>query len=226
MPGTGGKENRKEISIRTVSGDDEIKELIKKLKSSESYAFALNRDTGSGSLLGASFSVKKGEAHYWDIPEDETSRKKVLKVLKEVFNGVKAEKCGYDMKENMLCLEKEGIHVTEELFDVMIADYLLEPSLAKHDLEDIAVRHLEDNSLILRGENVEWDKKGQATLNFIATQAVEHKTCSVESEAVLRLSEVLKKELKEKHLEKLYSDVEMPLIQVLADMEKEGVGVI
>ena len=146
----------------------------------------------------------------------------MLKEIKELFENSSILKIGYDIKSSIKALEGKDITTAGEIFDVMIGAYLLAPSRPNYSFEDIAMRLL-GLSVPSDDGQIDWDDSGQAELTLDAPLNVEFE-CQ-RSNLLMQLFDKLSTELKEKELLELFEDVEMPLVQVLADMENIGVGV-
>lgn len=202
-----------------VSGDKEIRELAEKLSLMKKTALSVVRDTSNGRIAGLAFSWKKGDASLVAL-----GKKGVPAGIKEVLENEKILKVGYDFKDDIFSLRASGVVLRGASFDVMIADYLADPSLAKHDLSGMAMRILAYN-LSDGVSGGKWDEKGQATMDLSGGEAVMDKTAEGKRvDVIWRLYEALSPVLKEKHLDGLFEDVEMPLVEVLSAMEAEGVA--
>ena len=196
-----------------ISEAGESEKRLKELGKKKMVALYVDGDPLEGKIGGAAFSAKEGEAFYVSFKDSSK--------LKEVLEDEKIIKAGYDLKETIRLLGKNGIDLKGEEFDIMIADYLVDPSMAKYGLSDIAMRRADYN--LLEESSVEWEEGGQATLDFSGKK--EEVTSCERSDVILKLYGILKPMLEEKHLKKLFEEVEMPLVKVLSDMEEEGVGI-
>ncbi len=130
------------------------------------------------------------------IEYSEAEVKKAAKNIIEVRENDRVTKVGFDIKDSLGALRGSGSEAGKEFFDIMIADYLLDPSQSGHDLASVTMRRLEHD--LSPGE---------------------------EGDIILKLYNILKPLLDEKKLTLLFQDVEMPLVKVIADMEAEGVGI-
>ncbi|MDD5634579.1 MAG: DNA polymerase I [Candidatus Omnitrophica bacterium] len=201
-----------------VEDPDLIKKSVGHVDKTGHVAFSLVKDPGDGNIQGFTFSYKEEEAFYISFKGDLGT----IALVKKIFENADICKIGYDIKQDLLDLNREGIELKGPIFDILIADYLIDPSRSVYDISSISVRYL--NYSILDEKNTAgWDKKGQATMDF--SQAIEWTASCARSDVVMRLYDVMKKELSKKHLQELMDDVEMPLITVLKEMEKEGVRI-
>ena len=207
---------REETKYTIKNKAEEVEEALKEISRRKEVSMSVSFDAASKDVEGIAFSQKERRSCF--IPME----KKFIPILKEVLEDDKVKKRGYDLKTDILLLRNENIDLKGISFDVMIADYLVDPSRAKYDLEAIAMRQLGYN-LSADSGGVDWAESGQAEMDFSPVpEAV--RSCE-RSDIIERLYKVLKPILEEKHLKALFEDVEMPLVSILADMEDEGVGV-
>jgi DNA polymerase-1 len=200
-------------------------DLISKLSKQNSFCFD-TETTGleifTSELVGLSFSFSEREAYYVTLPEDKTEATVVVNEFKEIFESEHVEKIGQNIKFDLLMLSQYGISLKGKLFDTMIAHYLLQPEL-RHGMDYLA-------EIYLKYRTIHFEElvggKGKNQLN-IRTVDLE-KLCDYAAEdadITFRLKQILAKELKENNLEKLFYDIEIPLLKVLARMEKTGVRI-
>lgn len=182
-------------------------------------AISVVRDQEKGAAAGIALSAEKGCAFF--VPFG--AECKGEGVIAGILGDAKTLKIAYDLKTTILALRNAGIEIKSPCFDVMIADYLADPSMAKHDLAGMAMRLIGYN-LPEEPAGGKWDDKGQATMDLSSAPSVDWSGECRHADVVLRLHEKLDAELEEKHLYRLFEEVEMPLVEVLSDMEAEGVG--
>ncbi|MFH1665196.1 MAG: DNA polymerase I [Candidatus Omnitrophota bacterium] len=170
---------------------------------------------------GIAFSWKRGEACF--VSMKEARDKKTAGFLKAVLEDETLKKTGYDIKRAILAFRKSGLDIGPKgaAFDVMIADYLIDPSRTAYDLSAIAMRHIGYN--LADNSGVKWEDGGQGAMEF--SHNGPSRTECEKADIIMRLHEVLGPLLEEKHLTDLFRDVEMPLVGVLADMEENGIDV-
>ena len=209
-------EDIKKKKYELASSEGEPEKLLKKLDKKKIISLYIDGDPQEGKITGIAFSSQEGEAFY--VPFKGAS---LVEKIKKVIEDEKIIKAGYDLKEEIRLLKANGIDLKGEEFDVMIADYLVDPSMAKYGLSDIAMRRADYN--LLDSSSVEWEESGQATLDLSGSK--EEALACERSDVILKLYGVLKPMLEEKHLKKLFEEVEMPLVKVLSGMEEEGVGI-
>lgn len=182
-------------------------------------------DAMSAKLVGLSFAVKEGEAFYVPVPqhkewtgEDFEKALKVVNIFKEVYENGQILKIGQNIKYDMMVLANYGIHLEGKMFDTMIAHYILAPEL-RHNMDYLAevylkYRTIHIDSLIGSG------KKQRSMSELEPKEVVEY--AAEDADVTLKLKNILEKELHEKGLHRLFDEVEMPLVPVLARMEMNG----
>ena len=198
-----------------------ISGMLRDIAGKKRFAFAAVTGPDWRKLEGLSFCGEEGKAFYMPIPAEKSGSAGLWEQVKDIFEDGKIGKIGYDIKEGILALRGYGIEIAGAEFDVMIADYLIDPSLPKYDLAGMSARHLGYG--FSAEENPGWDKKGQATIDLDSERQLIEESEKVD--VIYRLYGILGPELKKRHLDGLFRDVEMPLVKVLADMEQEGVGI-
>ncbi|GAB2560199.1 DNA polymerase I [Spirosoma areae] len=178
-------------------------------------------DPVEADLVGMSFAYRAGEAFYVPVPEDRTEAQGVVDQFKPVFENPAILKIGQNLKYDLLMLKKYGVEVQGKLFDTMIAHYLIEPEM-RHNMDMMAMTYLnyqpvEIESLIGR------KGKGQLTMRDVDVQKVVE-YAGEDADITLQLKEVFAPRLEKDSLYKLFDQVEMPLVQVLTDLELEGIS--
>jgi len=203
-----------------ASGEKEIKKEADRIMKQKTVSLGVVADPAGGQLKGIAFSWEEGKGCF--IPLGKDRSRGTAPFLKKILEDEKIKKVGYDIKRDILALRSCGMILHGIAFDVMIADYLLDPSRSGHDLPDIAMRQVGYN--LSEGKNkVKWDEEGQGAMDL--SRAGEFMRACERSDVTLRLFNALAPILEDRHLVPLFRDVEMPLVSVLADMEIEGVGV-
>jgi DNA polymerase-1 len=179
-------------------------------------------------LVGMSFSIKSHQAfylpmrhHYKGAPE-QIPEEKVFSLLKEILYDPKIKKIGQNTKYDCIVLRREGLPVRGIDLDTMVLSYLLEPNWGKHNLDKLALTYLQTKPTSY-SEIVGKGKK-EVTIDAVDIEKVAPYACE-DADLALRLSKILWPKVQEKKLHKLYRDIELPLIEVLADMEMWGVRI-
>ena len=220
------EEVKEEVSYGAIRDEKELKELLEALKGKKE--FCLDTETTSLSavdaeLVGISICYKKGEAYYIPVGHQEGETldlDKALNYLKDVLQDEKIKKIGQNLKFDLEVLSQHGIDLKGISFDTMIASYLLNPSEYQHNLDYLALKFL-DHRMIPITDLIGSGKKQKSFAEVPLMDATLY-SCE-DADFTLRLKEIFEPKLKELKLEKLFYEVELPLIQVLADMELNGV---
>ncbi len=173
-------------------------------------------------IVGLSFSYVKGEAYYVSFPKDQNESKAILEEFKEIFESETILKIGQNLKYDITILLNYGIEVKGPLFDTMLAHYLIEPD-ARHNMDALAESYLNYSPVSIE---TLIGKKGKNQGNMRDADPKEiAEYAGEDADITLQLKEKLAQELKSVDQEKLFNEVELPLINVLADMEISGVRV-
>ncbi len=213
-----------EHDYKLVDSEKKRKELAAELTKHKSFCFD-TETTGinplEAELVGLSFSIKGGEAYYVPTPADFEAAKKVCDDFKVVLETPEIEKVAQNIKYDMLVLKKYGVNVKGHLFDTMIAHYLIQPDM-KHNMDVLAETYL--NYAPVSIETLIGKKgKNQLSMRDIPVEKVKDYAAE-DADITLQLKEVFAPMLKSDNLQKLYEEIEMPLVPVLADMENEGIN--
>ena len=207
--------------------DTKIKraDLVSKLFMQKSFCFdteTTGLDMFMSDLVGMSFSYKEGEAYYVTLPADKTEATEVLHEFKVVFESDHIQKIGQNIKFDLLMLAQYGIELKGKFFDTMIAHYLVQPEL-RHGMDYLAEIYLRYRTIHFE-DLVGAKGKNQIDIRFVDLD----KLCNYAAEdadITFRLKQVLEKELQQNGLENLFYEIEMPLLKVLAIMERTGVRI-
>jgi DNA polymerase-1 len=171
-------------------------------------------------LVALSFSWEKGTGYLVHFPESQEETRKILVILKPLFENPSLRKIGQNMKFDIQVLENYGIEVKGSLFDTMIAHYLLEPDM-RHNMNLLSETYLSYSPVhieTLIGE------KGNNQKNMRSVAVEKIKEYAVEdADVTFQLKEIFEPRLRSENLSDLSENIEMPLIRVLADMERTGI---
>ncbi len=179
------------------------------------YYMAMN----GGTCNGIGFCTKAGDAHY--IALSEHSEKK-WEQLKEVLEKKSIKKTGYDIKQNLNYLSQHKITIEGDLFDVMIAQFLIRPE-SPHYLPDI-VHNTLGHHIPEFGSESRKTLKEQLSMDMVSHEQI-MQVCCERADMLFRLYEAMSPKLDEISVRKLFEDVEIPLEKVLSEMEVEGIKV-
>ncbi|NDP19647.1 MAG: DNA polymerase I [Paludibacter sp.] len=204
--------------------DTKIKrsDLISKLFMQKAFCFdteTTGLDMFTSDMVGLSFCFSEGEAYYVSLPENKEEARQVIHEFKVVLESEQIQKIGQNIKFDLLMLKQYGIELKGNLFDTMIAHYLVQPEL-RHGMDYLAEIYLKYRTI--HYEDLVGKGKNQASIRSVEI----NKLCDYAAEdadVTFRLKQILEKELKSNDLENLFYEIEMPLLKVLATMEHTGV---
>lgn len=225
------KEIEKSVKYKTVESLTELEKLISELQKAGEFAIDTETSTISAvgtNLVGISISKAKGEAFYLPVghtgleSKKNLDMKKVLTLLKPILEDEKFKKIAQNAKFDILVFKQSGIEVRGISFDPMIASYLLNPSIRQHNLDSLALKYL-DHKMIPIEDLIGSGKKQKSFAEVPIGKATIYS--AEDADFTYRLKEILYPQLKHLELEKLFYEVEVPLIYVLAEMELAGVSV-
>lgn len=171
-------------------------------------------------IVGMSFALKEGEAYYVAISPKFEEAKKQIEIFKDFLENENITKIGQNIKYDIIVLKKYGINVKGKLFDTMIAHYLLNPEL-RHNMDYMAETHLNYKTIHI-DELIGPRGKNQLNMRNLEPIAIRDYACE-DADVTLKLKNILEKEIEKNDLKKLFYEIELPLIYVLADMEYTGV---
>ncbi len=206
-----------------VNDEKEARKLASLLEKQKSVCFdteTTGLDPNNSELVGISFSVKPHEAWYVPVPENYHDAVKRVAVFKDFFENKKIEKVGQNIKFDIAVLKWYDIGVKGPLFDTMIAHYLLQPDM-RHNMDYLAETYLHYRPVPI--ENLIGKKgKNQGSMRDVDAKIIKEYAAE-DADITLQLKAVFEPQLKETGTLKLFEEIEMPLVPVLASMEAEGV---
>ncbi|WP_321439139.1 DNA polymerase I [uncultured Bacteroides sp.] len=170
-------------------------------------------------LVGMSFSVAENQAFYIPVPPKREEAQKIVNELRPVFENEKSLKVGQNIKYDMLVLQNYGVEVKGKLFDTMVAHYVLQPEL-RHGMDYLAEIYLNYQTIHI-DELIGAKGKNQLNMRDLLPEKVYKYACE-DADVTLKLKNILEKELKENGAEDLFYNIEMPLVPVLAYIERNG----
>ena len=179
-------------------------------------------NTIDAELVGLSFSVEENEAFYVPVPADRQQAQNIVNIFKPVYESPSILKIGQNIKYDMEVLMNYGVTLGGEMFDTMIAHYLLQPEL-RHNMDYMAEVYLGYKTIHI-DELIGPKGKGQKSMRDLDPKEV-YEYAAEDADVTLKLKNILEPKLKEAGVWKLFTEVEMPLVQVLADMEVGGVRI-
>lgn len=176
-------------------------------------------DPISAKLVGLSFSIRENQAFYVPIPQNDEEAQKIVNEFKPIYENENILKIGQNIKYDLLVLQNYGVELKGKIFDTMIAHYLLQPEL-HHGMDYMAEVYL--NYQTIHIEELIGKGKNQKNMADLPTTAVYEYACE-DADVTLKLKNILEPQLKENDCDRLFWEIEMPLMPVLAYMERNGV---
>ncbi|MCS2318137.1 DNA polymerase I [Bacteroides fragilis] len=215
--------NSLSYDYQLIDTEEKRNEIIKKLLTSEILALdteTTGTDPMDAELVGMSFSITENQAFYVPVPAEREEAIKIVREFEPVFKNEKSLKVGQNIKYDMLVLQNYGIEVRGKLFDTMVAHYVLQPEL-RHNMDYLAEIYLHYQTIHIE-ELIGPKGKGQKNMRDLSPQEVYLYACE-DADVTLKLKNILEQELKKNDAEKLFYEIEMPLVPVLVNIESNGV---
>ena len=206
-----------------IDTESKRQEIIKKLLTSEILALdteTTGTDPMDAELVGMSFSIAENQAFYIPVPAGREEATKIVREFESVFKNEKSLKVGQNIKYDMLVLQNYGIEIRGRLFDTMVAHYVLQPEL-RHNMDYLAEIYLHYQTIHIE-ELIGPRGKGQKNMRDLSPKDVYLYACE-DADVTLKLKNILEQELKKNDAEKLFYEIEMPLVPVLVNIESNGV---
>ena len=223
-------ENTSFESLKTVTHDYKLVENEEEMQKIRDYfltneILSLDTETTSTSsidaeLVGLSFAVKEFEAFYVPIPAEREKALQIVNIFKTVYENPKILKVGQNLKYDLEVLRNYNIQLQGPMWDTMIAHYLIQPEL-RHNMDYMAEIYLNYKTIHI-DELIGPKGKNQRSMRDLSPTLVYEYACE-DADITLRLKNKMEPELKKFECEKLFYDIEMPLMPVLAEMEMNGV---
>ena len=218
------------VSIQTtphqydlVTTIHEVEKIAGELSRLDSFCFdteTTGLDALKAEIVGLALSYQPGKAWYILLPEDRREVLRMLQPLKPLFENPAIGKTGQNIKYDLQILGNYGIRVNGPLFDTMLAHYLLNPD-KRHNLNFLAEKYL-DYKMIPIEELIGQKDRDQLSMRSV-DPVIQKEYAGEDADITGRLKPILGQELEKAGLTALFGDVEMPLVPVLASMEKSGI---
>lgn len=208
---------------KLIENETEAKELADFLLTNE--IFSLDTETTSiealdAKLVGLSFSTEDFRAWYVPVSRETEKAKKILEIFRPVYENPKILKVGQNLKYDLTVLANYGIHLSGPLFDTMLAHYLIQPEL-RHNMDYLAEIYLNYKTIHIE-ELIGPKGRSQKNMGDLEPKDIYKYACE-DADVTLRLMKPLAEELRKNSLEEVFQNIEMPLMPVLARMERNGV---
>jgi DNA polymerase-1 len=212
-------------SYHLITNPEERKELLEILLKQNQVCFdteTTDIDALHADLVGMSFSYKAREAFYVAIPADFNQAKSIVEEFLPFFNSTSIEKIAHNIKYDLKVLNRYGISVAAPTFDTMVAHYLINPE-SKQGMDFLAEFYLKYQPIsieVLIGKK----GKGQGNMRDLKPEEVSDYACE-DADITFQLKQLFEPEIQKDHLKELFYEMEMPLVEVLKDMEQEGIAI-
>ena len=171
-------------------------------------------------LVGLSFAVEEHKAFYVPVPANREDAQKIVNIFKPVYENPKILKVGQNIKYDLEVLRNYNVRLCSPMWDTMIAHYLIQPEL-RHNMDFMAEAYLNYQTVHI-DELIGPKGKNQRSMRDLSPTLVYEYACE-DADITLQLKNRLEPELKKHDCERLFYDIEMPLMPVLAEMEMQGV---
>ena len=208
-----------------VNTDEEIASLVKTLSGENEICFdteTTGLDANNAELVGLSFSITPSEGYYVPCPPDREECLQLLKEFEPLFNDITKIWIGQNIKYDMLMLKWVGFELKGNIFDTMLAHYVLEPE-GKRNMDALSAKYLGYMPVSII-ELIGKKGKGQGTMRDVELEKIKEYAAE-DADITLQLKNVFLPQLKTKAVEKIFYEVENPLVKVLTDMEFEGIRI-
>lgn len=204
--------------------NESISRLLSVLGDNKEFCFdteTTSLDTIVAEVVGMSFSVKEKVAYYVPVPQNQEEAKTLINRFKPLFEDTSKTLIGQNIKYDLEVLKNYDIEIKNKLWDTMIAHFLFMPEM-RHNMDVLAETYLEYSPISIE---TLIGKKGKDQLNMRDVPVDQIKDYAAEdADITLKLKNVFEPELKKSETEKLFHSVEIPLIETLAAMEREGIN--
>ena len=212
-------------NYQLVDNEEKLSQLLQNIVTQS--VLSLDTETTStdpirAELVGMSFSYAENQAFYVPVPADRSEAQKIVDRFRPVFENREIMKVGQNIKYDMLVLANYGVRLQGPLFDTMVAHYVLQPEL-RHNMDYLAEIYLNYQTIHIE-ELIGPKGKNQGNMRDLPPASVYEYACE-DADVTLKLKNKLEKELDENNVRKLFEEIEMPLIPVLAYMERNGVRI-
>lgn len=179
-------------------------------------------DAIEAELVGLSFAVKEKEAFYVPVPAEREEAQRIVNIFKPLYENAAILKVGQNLKYDLKVLRRYGVRLAGEMFDTMIAHYLIQPEL-RHNMDYMAETYLNYQTIHI-DQLIGPKGKGQKSMRDLPPSAV-YEYAAEDADITLQLKNKLEPELTRLGADRLFREIEMPLMPVLAEMELEGVRI-
>ncbi len=212
-------------SYHLIKQPEERKELLQLLLAQTQVCFDTETnsiDSLHADLVGMSFSYKAREAFYVAVPNDFEQAKQIVEEFRPFFESTKIEKIAHNIKYDMQVINRYGVEIAAPTFDTMIAHYLINAE-SKQSMDFLAEFYLTYKPISI--ETLIGKKgKNQGNMADLAPEEISDYACE-DADITFQLKQIFEPEIQKDHLKDLFYKMEMPLVEVLSEMEKDGIAI-
>jgi DNA polymerase-1 len=212
-------------SYQYVNSAMGLKLFLDKLAKQNSVCFdteTTSLETLDAELVGIAFSWEKGKGYYIPFPENQDEAKELVSKLMSFFEDEKVQKIGQNLKYDIKVLANYHIEVKGPLFDTMLAHYIINPDM-RHNMDVLAETYLNYSPQPI-ADLIGKKGKNQKSMRDVELEKITEYAVE-DADITFQLKKYFEEELKDAHNEHLFGELEIPLLRVLADMEREGINV-
>ena len=208
-----------------IESFEELKLLVEKMMKQEIVAFdteteglnALETD-----IVGISFSWQKGIGYYLPVKNNKSAHEKSFEILRPFFESTEIIKVGHNIKFDIQVLHKYNVKVSSPIYDTMVAHYLINPDM-RHNLDTLSESYLNYSPISI--ESLIGKKgKNQISMRDVSIDKITD-YASEDADITFQLKSIFDKEIEVNNLSKIFYDIEIPMINVLSEMETEGIKI-
>ena len=216
------KSNKDNFKIEEAN-DSEIEKILDNVKNDRVFYFYLEYKDDSSSIINKNvksisiYNKNENKVYYYNVSD--------LNLLKNIFEDSNVLKCSYDLKDAFIVLRENGINSQNLMFDVRVAGYLLNPTSNQYLLSELMRDYLNEDLSLYYSKTEEKDEQINLFDSIDISESNDNKInneAASNSYAIGSLHSVLEKKLKESNMLELFNNIEMPVMEVLADMQFNG----
>ncbi len=206
-----------------VEDPEQVRRLAESLLAQPSFCFDFETDNieaRHAKAVGLALCHQVGTAFYVPMPEDQRQAKERLELFRPAFESQNVEKVAQNIKYDWQILRNYGLDLKGPLFDTLLAHYLVDPDL-RHNLTVLCHKYLGYQPIEI--EELIGQGKQQISMRQVALDKIRDYACE-DADLTFELKALLEKELREQEVDTVFRNLEMPLVEVLLDMESQGIG--
>ena len=208
-----------------IESFEELKLLVEKMMKQEIVAFDTETESLNAletDIVGISFSWQKGIGYYLPIKNNKSAHEKSFEILRPFFESTEIIKVGHNIKFDIQVLHKYNVKVSSPIYDTMVAHYLINPDM-RHNLDTLSESYLNYSPISI--ESLIGKKgKNQISMRDVSIDKITD-YASEDADITLQLKSIFDKEIEVNNLSKIFYDIEIPMINVLSEMETEGIKI-